>query len=121
MTQPTIKLHGLVRPDSAIRRHFIDYKRNAKSRGIPFNIDFAAFSEIVAQDCFYCGQPPSMTAKNTVVKRKYSGVDRRDSREGYTPDNCLPCCKKCNSAKSNYSTEVFLAWAHQLVAHQAAL
>jgi hypothetical protein len=111
---------SIVKPDHAITRAFGGYKRNARIKNRCFDLTFEQFSDIVAKDCFYCGQPPSMTHSKAVVKRMYSGVDRKDSRVGYTPDNCLPCCTKCNTAKSDYTTEEFLTWVNQIAAHQAA-
>jgi hypothetical protein len=29
------------------------------------------------------------------------GLDRKDNSGGYTPENTVPCCKDCNSLKSN--------------------
>ena len=41
---------------------------------------------------------------------KRNGVDRIDSSLGYTIDNCVACCDKCNYAKHDLSTEDFKEW-----------
>lgn len=38
---------------------------------------------------------------------KHNGIDRVDSSKGYTLDNCVPCCSKCNYAKHEMSVEEF--------------
>ena len=38
----------------------------------------------------------------------YNGVDRKDNNLGYTIDNCVPCCHRCNSMKSNLSYQNFI-------------
>jgi len=37
----------------------------------------------------------------------YNGLDRIDNAKGYILDNVVPCCKHCNYAKRNMSTEKF--------------
>ena len=39
---------------------------------------------------------------------KANGIDRLNSIIGYTIENCVPCCEKCNLMKSNYSENEFL-------------
>lgn len=31
-------------------------------------------------------------------------LDRKDSFEGYSVENCVVCCSRCNQAKSNFFT-----------------
>ena len=49
--------------------------------------------------------------KTISYKDKYelvNGIDRLDSSKGYTINNCVPCCSKCNLMKSNFKKEDFL-------------
>jgi 5-methylcytosine-specific restriction endonuclease McrA len=32
----------------------------------------------------------------------YSGIDRKDNEKGYTEENCVPCCKRCNGIKGEW-------------------
>ena len=41
------------------------------------------------QVCHYCGE----------TDWHKLGCDRIDSTKAHTPDNCVPCCKKCNPSK----------------------
>ena len=77
---------------------FRDYKYHAKLRGIPFALDKVAFSQLISQNCRYCGLPRS------------GGVDRanNDHAVGYTGANAVPCCKRCNAMKSDMDVDEFL-------------
>lgn len=69
---------------------------------------------LITQPCHYCGQPPSMYRPlgqgrwRRVSTVPTGGIDRRDSTQGYTPDNCLPCCADCNYLKRDRPYEVFM-------------
>ena len=92
------------------------YKHGAKDRFIEFSISDELFAEIVHQKCFYCGKSPTqiMTLKrlhnNTLI---YNGVDRFDNTQGYTKENCVPCCWECNQAKRNYSIDTWISMVTQ--------
>jgi len=49
----------------------------------------------------------------------YNGIDRIDSKLGYSADNVVSCCFFCNRAKMDRSFEDFMAWIAQLVAHHS--
>lgn len=40
----------------------------------------------------------------------YNGIDRINSKKGYTLDNTVSCCSTCNTAKLNMSLEDFKTW-----------
>lgn len=48
------------------------------------------------QRCIYCGESDW---------RKL-GVDRLDNTKGHTPDNCVPCCGKCNVGKGRWYSPI---------------
>ena len=66
----------------------------AEYRGIPFTLTFEQYQEIVESPCVY-----KYGRKN--VK---SGIDRRDSSQGYLPENSQPCCARHNLMKSDFLT-----------------
>ena len=43
----------------------------------------------------------------------YNGLDRVDNKLPHTPENCVPCCAKCNTAKNDRSQKDFLDWAER--------
>lgn len=96
---------------------FDKYKRAAEKRGYEFNLNINEFENIVAKPCFYCGEPPNNKYYNANDTGDfiYSGIDRKDNKNGYNTNNCLPCCKVCNRAKSNMKYQDFINWIKTLV------
>lgn len=101
---------GLKIGDSQFNALFSSYKNNAKRKNLPFLLDKDTFKDIVLQDCYYCGKVPSESFKKKNLKGEfiYNGVDRKDSTQGYTMENSLPCCTDCNYMKSNVHHDIFL-------------
>ena len=85
------------------------YGRQARSRGIKFELTKEKFRNLITSDCFYCDSPPTSIQHNKTANGSftYSGVDRIDSAKDYTIDNCVPCCKVCNFMKRSMSTSDF--------------
>ena len=48
------------------------------------------------------------------IPEPFNGVDRIDSSLGYSVNNCLPCCEKCNKMKLVYETNDFLNHIKQI-------
>jgi hypothetical protein len=76
------------------------YKKRASSKQLEFELDENTFYEIASNNCYICGKSPSKTHNN--------GIDRFDSKIGYTLDNCRPCCGECNYMKNNYNYNNFM-------------
>lgn len=58
-------------------------------------VEFEKFTQI--NECHYCG-------KKLIWRERYAGkggwqLDRKDSKLGYSVENCVPCCKRCNFGK----------------------
>ena len=94
---------------SLLIRHFIDKKFNSK----PINIGY--FASFLFKECTYCGDKmfSSKVFNGKIIKS--NGIDRIDSKRGYTYDNCQPCCKICNSMKITLSEEVFLSQIEKIL------
>ncbi len=90
----------------------LKYKRSAEARNIPFDLTSEEVGDLVRQHCNYCGCAPS----NVLITRPcpegflYTGIDRIDSNLGYTEENTVPCCKRCNFAKLTSTIEEFFEW-----------
>lgn len=87
------------------------YKRNnAEKRQLCWKLTKEEFRKIVQQPCKYCASLSSnkMKAKKMNGEFTYNGIDRKDNTKGYTKENCVPCCKICNSMKSKLSEKEFL-------------
>lgn len=96
-----------------IERLYLDYKEGATKRNLNFEISLVEFQEMITQDCFYCGKPPSRDIKNRVthprVNFKYTGIDRVNNKKGYTKQNTVPCCWECNKFKGSMNGKEFLS------------
>lgn len=93
----------------------------AIKRGLVWEITLQDWKVLSKENCHYCGDAPGNFHKGGYGRYggyAYSGLDRVDNSMGYTLANVVPCCKKCNHAKSHYPVEEFLAWAHRLNRHQ---
>ena len=95
--------------EAATNECFLSYKLCAKKRGYPFELTKEQFKQIVVQPCIYCGA--SLTQEKRIKGNngtfKYTGIDRYDNDKGYTVENSVPCCGKCNRTKTNMDIEEF--------------
>lgn len=78
------------------RKRYSSIIGNAKGRKIPFNLSEEQVSNLLQQNCYYCGEPIA------------DGIDRIDSSKGYNIDNVVPCCGICNRMKNKYPLNIFL-------------
>jgi hypothetical protein len=92
------------------------YKINAKNRNLSFELTNEEFKYIIGQNCYYCGCEPNQIIKSNSNNGDciYNGIDRIDNLKGYTEDNIVPCCGKCNQGKTNMSESDFLNWIEKI-------
>lgn len=102
--------------ESTIHRIWLQYKGSAKKRNIELLLDKEQFISFIFNDCYYCGEKPYTLIKSNNKYNKqwadlcsvyYNGIDRVDNNLGYSINNCVTCCQKCNAAKSNMKVEQF--------------
>lgn len=86
---------------------YADYKYSAKIRNISWDLQFSDFVDLVSKSCYYCGQEPILRNQNN-YEIFANGIDRIDSSKGYSVDNCVPCCSRCNYMKLDLSVNDFL-------------
>lgn len=92
------------------------YKYGAKKRGFSWRLTEKQFDTLTQGVCEFCGRQPRK------IKRVdggyghfvYNGIDRLDSRKGYTKNNTVSCCDICNKAKRDLPLGEFIAWAKDL-------
>jgi hypothetical protein len=102
--------------------YFYSYKSSAKIRNISFDLTFEEFKEICTKNCYYSDHSPRKINKIKNDKRckKFytqeginrqiiyaNGIDRLDNNKGYTVNNCVACCRICNTMKMELSVEEF--------------
>ena len=96
---------------------FSSYKSNAYRRGLEFNLTHEDVYKVVKDPCFYCNYSPKFIETQEIDPNNYSqyscafnGMDRVDSTKGYTVDNIVSCCTKCNIAKHTMTQEDYFNW-----------
>lgn len=111
--------HGI--NSSAVNYVFSTYKRNAKIRGLEFNLTKEQFYLISTKECIYCGSKPSKASgysgKKNSPKFIYNGIDRKDNTIGYSIENSVPCCTICNRAKGNLTELEWRGWIERFKLH----
>lgn len=92
------------------------YKRNAKLRGLVWEIPRDLFTTLLSKACTYCGAPPRtrVLAGKTLT---FNGIDRIDPAKGYDPANVTACCSVCNHAKNDLTPQQFAEWISKVHTH----
>jgi len=82
-------------------------KNKAKTKGVNFTIDphlFVGWFRLQRMNCYYCGSPLTQ-GKHRQHKLTDMTLDRKDSKQGYSLENIVLCCRRCNMIKGNWFTE----------------
>ena len=95
------------------------YVMAAAKRNYDFDLEPAQFQDLIMADCHYCGLPAAES--NRARDLRYNGVDRKDNTKGYTLENSVPCCGRCNIAKGAREYDEFLGWVRRVAMHQRLL
>ena len=112
-------VNKLPKGEAMFRQVYLGYKNGAETRKLSWNLSREYTKEIMAQNCFYCGEPPSMSRNRDGANGDFThnGIDRWDNSLGYSTENCVPCCQNCNHAKTNMRAEEFIAWVLRTSEH----
>jgi hypothetical protein len=109
---------------SALRQLFSAYKKCAarRKKDIAFALTLEQFAALTKGNCQYCGREPAQVYLPQYANGGYvyNGIDRVDSDKGYTPDNCVSCCKACNVMKNVTGASDFLDNVVRIAEHQKA-
>ena len=101
------------------RKNFLTshYKQGAKLRNLEFALSKEEVDKLSYSNCHYCNDSPKNATFSNDKKYKYiyQGIDRVNSKFGYTSNNVLPCCKTCNFAKGDMEYPAFIMWIDRLV------
>lgn len=96
------------------------YRFKALSRKLEFLITIDQFKRITKENCYYCDIEPKQSNLSDCGNRTpyiYNGIDRLDNTKGYIDNNCVPCCRICNQAKSTLTEQEFLEWVKRVYNH----
>lgn len=114
----SIEKHGMTQRGIK-KRIYKDYQIGAKKRNLTFELTLDEFIAISSGNCYYCGEEPSVYPGDVKYMNKINepwkrnGIDRVDTLKGYTKDNCVPCCSKCNYAKHDLKLDEFKEWVEK--------
>lgn len=107
---------------------YLQYKKMANERDLEFSLTEDECREMFTTNCYYCGSAPRKTVgrhrKSTDMRLRegskvtYNGIDRVNTDRGYTVDNTVTCCYKCNFAKHTQSVSEFREWIKQVYDYQ---
>jgi len=104
---------------SSFNRLYGTQKGKARERNLSWKLSEEQFRVLVNGNCYYCGTEPAMIRKGAGNGDFiYNGIDRINSYAGYTEDNVVSCCKKCNLAKHVMSIEEFDEWIIRVYNHR---
>lgn len=98
---------------------YLSYKNGATRRKIDFLISERLFLELTKMRCYYCDDSPNqlISSKTYFGNYIYNGIDRVDSSMGYTENNVVACCGRCNTAKNDMPQSDFYAWIDRVYHH----
>lgn len=101
------------------KRLYSVFCRNSKQAKHEVKIDFEQYINLVLQPCFYCGTYGSNKLELPYISfgLKYNGLDRIDSNIDYIKSNVVTCCRSCNRAKSDMTTQEFQDWLQRVHLH----
>lgn len=85
-------------------RRFKMYQKNARHRGIVFELTLEQFKGWWRRACGYCNDPIATI-----------GLDRIDNAIGYVVGNITSCCLVCNYMKKTWAREFFIAHCRKVV------
>ncbi len=89
------------------------YAKSRVTAGKEVSLTYAEFLEFVkTTKCHYCGDKVFWTKFNLSINGSSYNLDRKDNTKGYSKENCVVCCKRCNKGKSDiFNDEEWLAIA----------
>ena len=111
------KRRALPEGESAKRRTIDKYRMRAKLKGMEYRLSNTEFTVLSQKPCHYCGDVKTNTSTTSGGKFYYNGLDRVDPSGGYTIDNVVTCCRRCNIAKNDMPVGEFNAWVERVYTH----
>jgi len=97
------------------REYFSKTKRDSHKKQRAFDLSFEEFRRVASLNCAYCGAAPCLMYHHTEVVR--NGIDRVDSKLGYTSTNVVACCKICNRMKMELDCQTWLEHVRKIAKH----
>lgn len=108
---------SLISKEKYYRAVYHDYKRGALQRGYSFELSMEDCIPLFEGNCHYCGSAKSNSIKIGRLVITYNGIDRMENDQGYSLENVVSCCKKCNFAKNRYNYAEFIKHVEKIYKH----
>jgi hypothetical protein len=91
----------------SLNQRYDTAKKKSQKRNRIFDITFEQYESLIQPNkCHYCNSPLNKTG---------TGLDRKDNKKGYSIDNVVPCCARCNTTfMDNYQYEERLILAESI-------
>lgn len=104
------RIPTLEAPRNCVKSSYIS---GAKDRNLEFSLSDEDFDNLIFGNCYFCDSPIKEYQQDKVYNKTNipflrNGIDRLDSSKGYTKDNCVSCCSKCNAMKSDSTEKDFI-------------
>lgn len=91
-----------VKYDSSLPHQYREYLSRANRKQIEFSLSVEEFTTLASGTCVYCLAPAT-------------GIDRKNSKKGYTISNSQSCCSKCNWMKGQLREDDFIEHCQRIV------
>lgn len=113
----------VVSEESTLRHLYSGVKGRKKSKERGFDLTFEQFKILVKSKCHYCGANGYVSKghRDWSADVLVNGLDRLDSSKGYLYHNVVPCCRVCNSAKSDMTYEDFINWIDSMIKYRTGI
>lgn len=96
--------------NSTFNHKYSSYRCGAAKRGYEFSLSKNDFAMFYNTDCTYCGDHIDGV-----------GIDRVDNTKGYTLENSVACCEKCNRLKMALGLSDWLTHMRKIVINMGEL
>jgi hypothetical protein len=114
-------------PEQSYLRNIFNIQRcdaNPKHRNIEWKLTFEEWSNIIQQDCYFCGSKPMLKEgkmhTRVGIQVPINSIDRIDSSNGYILNNVRCCCTQCNYMKNRMDDNMFLTHVKKIWSHNFA-
>lgn len=95
--------------DRTTKRRYARVKKSARRLKKPCTITVEEYTMLIeGQNCHYCDGKLNETG---------GGLDRIDSKKGYTLKNVVACCYTCNTMKSSLDVSDFYKHLKRILEH----
>lgn len=78
-------------------------RKLCKEKNKDITLTYEDFRDIAEKhnECHYCKSEVKFAIRNISKNGSRYNLDRKDNSVGYTKDNCVPCCWRCNNGKGD--------------------